>query len=126
MGTTDEMSERKTSDFEKSVLSGVSASELLTLLLTVLSRLCDGIDSLQQQLAGVRKEWMTVEEVAQATCRSAFTVRRWISEGRLKATRVAGTGPKGRLLIPREQLASLIADGLGAAISPIMTGPSIT
>jgi excisionase family DNA binding protein len=122
MGTTDEMSERKNSVVEESVNRSISWSELLTLL----NRLCAMIDSLQQQLAGVRKEWMTVEEVAQATCRSAFTVRRWISEGRLKATRVAGTGPKGRLLISRDQLDSLITDGLGAAISPIMTGPSIT
>jgi excisionase family DNA binding protein len=67
-------------------------------------------------ISGRIKAHYTIEEVAQMVGRSAFTVRRWVSEKRITATRVSGTGPKGKLLISREQLATLIDLGSGGNI----------
>jgi len=94
-----------------------------------LASLCQAIESLQQMLerrldslqgllAGNLKELLTVEEVAAMTRRSEYTVRRWISEGKLNATRIAEGGPRGRLLIPRAELERLIAAGKGGNIPP--------
>ena len=64
-------------------------------------------DSLREN----RKQKLTVEEVAELTGRSAFTVRRWIKEGLIHADRVQGTGPKGRLIIDRSELDQLMTRG---------------
>ena len=74
------------------------------------------LDGLRDLLANRRKDHLSVEEVAELTGRSAYTVRRWISESRLKAIRIEGTGPKGRLLIRRAEFERLIAAGLGNRI----------
>jgi excisionase family DNA binding protein len=74
----------------------------------VLQQLLAGVNEIRQQLAGNRKELMSVNDVAQEMSRSAFTIRRWISEGRINATRVAATGPKGKLLIARSELNKLV------------------
>ncbi len=58
--------------------------------------------------------YLTVREVADVTKRHPYTVRRWIREGTLKATRVKQGGAKGRLLVNAEDLASLrqpLSDG---------------
>lgn len=80
---------------------------------------------LERQLVDLRslievrqKELMTVEELARLVGRSAFTVRRWISQGKIEATRVNGTGPRGRLLVRRSELAKLLSLGSGAEIPP--------
>ena len=57
------------------------------------------LNEILDRLAGACKSHYAVDEVAKMTARSPFTVRRWISEGLICATRLAG-GPRGRLLIP--------------------------
>jgi excisionase family DNA binding protein len=85
-------------------------------LKTALDQIRIELSEIRDLIAGTRKPYLTVEEVAQITGRSAYTVRRWISEKRLVAERIAGIGPKGRLLIPREQLGKLILEGKGGNI----------
>jgi excisionase family DNA binding protein len=62
--------------------------------------------------------FFTTEQIAQLSGRSAYTVRRWISQGRLRATRVTGTGPRGRLLIPATELEKLIGNMGDSTASP--------
>ena len=90
------------------------------------------VDELLHELAAIRdclsrrtKSHLTVDEVAEAVGRSAFTVRRWIAEGRIVATRVQGTGPRGRLLVSRTELDRLVHDGLGEAIPATMVSPDL-
>jgi excisionase family DNA binding protein len=91
-------------------------------LAPVLAEILDGLRDLRDLLAGVRKDWYTVEEVGELTGRATYTIRRWIKEGRLKATRVSGTGPRGRLLVGREELQGLIAAGLGGDVPAALGG----
>jgi excisionase family DNA binding protein len=92
--------------------AGEAVSDQLLLLRQILS----GIEAIRQQLGAARKEFYTTEEVARATGRSEYTIRRWIAKDRLKAIRVEGTGPRGRLLVPRAAFQTLIAAGKGEAI----------
>lgn len=73
------------------------------------------LDEIHGQITGQLKPFYSVEEVASLVDRSAYTVRRWVSEGLIKAVRVPGTGSKGRLLIPREELKKLIVLGSARA-----------
>jgi excisionase family DNA binding protein len=79
------------------------------------------VDDIRDQLAKKRKETYTVEEVAELVGRSPYTVRRWIAEGTIVAERVAGTGPKGRLLIRRDQIDRLIGAALGGNVPATAT-----
>jgi excisionase family DNA binding protein len=83
------------------------------------------VQAIQAQLAANHKSHYTVDEIANLVGRSDYTVRRWISTGRIKAMRIGGTGPKGRLLVPRDQLDALIATGAGAAIPDAVVGSSL-
>jgi excisionase family DNA binding protein len=74
------------------------------------------LDVLRDLLAGRRKDNFVVEEVAELTGRSGYTIRRWIAEGKLKAVRIAEGGPRGRLLIPRTELERLVAAGRGSEV----------
>ncbi len=66
-------------------------------------------------LAPSHKPVYTVNEIAVATGRTPFTIRRWIADGKLNAKRTS-SGPKGRFLIPHEELARLVKDGHGENI----------
>ena len=72
--------------------------------------------SLHDLLAARRKEHLVVDEVAELTGRSAYTIRRWITEGKLTAIRLRDGGPRGKLLIPRAELERLIAGGKGSNV----------
>jgi excisionase family DNA binding protein len=78
------------------------------------------VDDNRQRLAANRKDHYTVVEIAVMVGLSCYSVRRWISERRIKAIRIEGTGPKGRLLVPREALEVLVRAGMGAAIPDAM------
>lgn len=86
----------------------VHAGEILPLIRGIYSAL----DDIRTQLGGLRKSHYTVEEVASATGRAPYTVRVWVKQGRIRAIRVPGTGPKGRLLVPREEFQKLVGSGL--------------
>ena len=77
------------------------------------------LNELRQLFIGKRKDNYVVEEIATLTGRSEYTVRRWISEGRLKAIRVSEGGPRGRLLVPRAELERLISAGKGENIPEV-------
>jgi excisionase family DNA binding protein len=74
------------------------------------------LDNILTRLAGTHKDFYTIAEIAALTGRSQYTVRRWVTEKRVTATRVAGSGPKGRLLIARDQVSALVYSGLGEAV----------
>jgi excisionase family DNA binding protein len=88
-------------------------SDWAATMLGLLQHLVAVVEDLRGKVDGARKELFTVEEVARLTGRAAYTVRRWVSEGRLRATRVEGTGRYGRLLIPGDELLRLLPQGLG-------------
>jgi excisionase family DNA binding protein len=89
----------------------------------LLARLDLSLEEVLSLLRGCRKELLTVEEVARAVSRDPLTVRRWIKDGRLRSIRVQGSGPRGRLLVPREELSRLVGMGLGSALPPLLTEP---
>jgi len=53
-------------------------------------------------------EEFTVQEVAEYLKMKPHTIRRWVREGRLEATRV-GKGPKGQLRISKASLDEIMA-----------------
>lgn len=83
----------------------------LDLVLTQIEHLRRDIAEMKSRDASRRKSHLSVDEIADQTGRSAYTVRRWISLGRLEAVRVSGTGPRGRLLVPAEQVDMLLRSG---------------
>ena len=85
-------------------------------LVDILGLLFRAVEDIRRQLDGKLKSHLSVEEVAAATGRSPYTVREWIKRGRINAIRVTGTGPKGRLLIPRGEMAKLVTSGLAGEV----------
>ena len=93
-------------------------------MLILLKQINSKVDDLRGGLAQHRKDFHTVEELAQLTGRTPYTIRRWIGEGRLTAIRIAEGGPRGRLLIPRAELDRLVATGKGGGIPSTALGNS--
>jgi excisionase family DNA binding protein len=60
----------------------------------------DRLKAIQDRCTLRRKDFYDVEEIAQYVGRSAYTVRKWIREGKMNAIRVTGTGEHGRLFVP--------------------------
>lgn len=87
-----------------------------------LPSLAEKLDTLRELLAGHRKDNFLVEEVAKLTGRAPYTVRRWIAEGKLRAIRLQDGGPRGRLLISRDELDRLIAAGKGGNVPATALG----
>ena len=94
--------------------------ERLNELIAVMRGLDTKLDAIHGQINGQLKPLYSVGEIADMVDRSAYTVRRWISEGLIDAIRVSGTGPKGRLLIPRGELKKLVELGLGETIPSVV------
>lgn len=80
-------------------------------------RILDIVSRLEDRLVLGQKSHLSVDECAELVGRSSYTVRRWITTGLIRAERVSGTGPRGRLLIPREELDRVIKQGRGESIS---------
>ena len=94
------------------VTDGTGSGELQTIVAR-LDELLKDMAEIRECLFGARKDYFTVHEVAEYAGRAEYTVRAWVKARLIRAERVAGTGPKGRLLIPRGELAKLIASGRG-------------
>lgn len=77
------------------------------------------LQSIDEKLAGHTKPTLTVAEASELVIRTEGTIRRWIKCGKLKADRVQGTGPRGRLLIRREALVALLEHGVGEDIPAV-------
>ena len=88
----------------------------------MLTQILSDLDAIKHTLSGAHKSHYTVDEVARLVGRSAYTVRRWITDKRISATRIDGTGPKGRLLVAHEQLSQLIHLGMGDSIPDSLLG----
>ena len=97
------------------VINGAASPNLQPVFerLETLDRKMDDVLAL---VSGTTKSLYTVEEVAQLSCRSDYTVRRWIKEKLIIATRIEGTGPRGRWLIPRCELEKIIRLGRGSTV----------
>src|SRR5262249_16111603 len=102
--------------------SGTFPNELISVLKDILA----AIDDVRKQLARKVKHYFTVDEIADLTGRTPFTVRRWIKEGRITATRVEGNGAKGKLLIARYEIAKLVASGMTTEITDISSDKDMT
>ncbi|QDT16379.1 helix-turn-helix domain-containing protein [Alienimonas californiensis] len=88
-------------------IASTPPAELASEIVSIKQMVCE----LVEHARGKAKPLLTVEEVAAEVGRAPYTVRTWINNGRLSATRVHGTGPRGRLLVRREDLEELLADG---------------
>jgi excisionase family DNA binding protein len=95
-----------------------SLDNVVRLLLEVKS----GLDDLRAIIVSKRKDFYTTDEIAEIVGRAPYTVRKWVSMGRLKATRVAGSGGHGRLLIERSELARLVGAGRGSEVPAAVIG----
>jgi excisionase family DNA binding protein len=97
---------------DRSRLEGHETEDLLRLV----PKLVQTMEDVQHLLQGKQKSHLTVEEVGRLTGRAPYTVRQWIAHGRIDAIRVQGTGPRGKLLVPREQLRKLITCGCASEV----------
>ncbi|MEQ8784649.1 MAG: helix-turn-helix domain-containing protein [Pirellulaceae bacterium] len=77
--------------------------------------------SINEHLAGRTKAVLTVKEVAVEMNRCEDTVRNLIKSGVLPASRVPGSGPRGRLLIRREDFDRMVAAGRAGDLPPAVS-----
>jgi excisionase family DNA binding protein len=96
--------------------------ELLGRLRGLLEPIEHRLASIEERLRGSRRDYYRVEELATLVGRSEYSIRRWIKQGKLKATRLEGTGPRGFLLVPRDQVERLIRIGEVTDVPAITAG----
>jgi len=96
--------------------AGAPSQPTFITVIDLLESLRNRLEDVHVLLSRRAKPQLTVEEVAELTGRSAYTVRRWISEGKLSAIRIGATGPRGRLLIPQSELRRLVTSARGGQI----------
>jgi excisionase family DNA binding protein len=101
-----------------------SVLEFFARVLGILAGVQLELRELREQLRGNAKPLLTVEEIAELTGRTPYTVRRWIKEGVIHAERIQAMGPRGRLLVPRAELSKLVQLGKGADIAGITMLPT--
>ena len=101
---------------------GGMTDECRARLFPLVERIFVELDDIRRQLEGTRKDLYTTSEVADATGRSEYTVRRWIADGLVAAIRVEGTGPRGRLLISRSELSRLVDAGRASRLTDLAAG----
>ena len=99
------------------MLTEKSEQDRLDEIVARLGDLQESMKEINGKLAGTTKDLLTVEEFGTETGRAPYTVRTWIKAGLITAERVVGTGPRGRLLIPRRELTKLIESGRGERIT---------
>ena len=97
-----------------------TTADLANAVIPLLGEILRSLEALRQQMddsaelrAVSRKPQLTVNEFAELAGRAPYTVRTWIKNGLIKASRVPGPGPKGRFLITRTELGSVINLGRG-------------
>jgi hypothetical protein len=80
-------------------------------------------ETLQRLLGGRCQQHHTIDEFARRVGRATYTVRGWIARGLLRAIRLEGTGPRGRLLVPHEELDRLLSSGAASTGSAKHNNP---
>lgn len=101
----------------------------MELILSKLNELASRFNNIESMFKGRFKTHFTVEEVAERTGRSPYTVRtHWIKNGRLAANKLQG----GKLLIEACELERFMASGQGTpmmktnVVATSNTSPSTT
>lgn len=98
----------------------IDESELQNQTVMLLRQLLADVQDLRQRIDGKQKDFLTISEVANLLGRAEYTVRSWIKAKRLNAIRVTGTGPRGRLLVPRDELLRLVCQGKGEKMPDVV------
>ncbi len=98
--------------------------EIRTAIGELRERFDEAVAELRRRIEGQHKSHYTIEEVAALTGRAPYTVRSWVKDGLIAATRIQGTGPKGRLLVPHGEIQRLVAAGRGRRLSPVAASDS--
>lgn len=96
--------------------AGPAAEDEANLYLRQIPVLLAAVEDLREIVRGRAKSHLTIEEVAESTGRAPYTIRTWVKSGLIAAVRVSGTGPRGRLLVPRAELEKLVASGRGGKV----------
>ena len=102
--------------------SGDPAADHVEQLLGLIPTILMVVGEIRGLLAGRQKDLYTVEEFASVVRRAPYTVRQWVKMGRIEAIRVTGTGPRGRLLIPRREVNKVLNTGLGSQLPADLCG----
>ena len=92
--------------------------DLLEDLRQEVSDLRERVSEALTKMGALRRQYYSVNEVARLVGRSAYTVRRWLREGRLQGIKVIGDAPIQRdsrrapYLIPRDEVVRLLQRGV--------------